>query len=145
MAQARQGGAQVVGGIDGREPHGGNAGAVQEGLLLQAVLGDPQGPRIWRDRRAQLRQLVQGDGRHVLELEGDDVGGLRQRFQTLWVVIGGDDGVGGDAGRRGVGLGVEDGDVEAKARGGQGQHAAKLAAAQDSDGRAGRQGIARWV
>jgi hypothetical protein len=119
--------------VDGREADGGDAGGVQEGLLLQPVLGDGQRPGAGGHRRAQPLQLSHGGGGDVLELEGDHLGELRQGAQGGQIVVGGDDRVGRHPRGWGIRLRRQDRGIEAQASGRHRQHAAQLPPAEDAD------------
>ncbi|MNT06940.1 hypothetical protein D3C72_1416270 [compost metagenome] len=140
QAKRLDGGGEVIQGRDGGEVHGRCADGVQIGLLVHPVLSHGQGGRSRRDQGAGLGQLLDRQGGHVLELEGDDVAKATERLQRVGIVIGGGDLGARDAGGRAVGLGVEDHHVEAEARGGLAQHPAQLAPAENAEGRSGAQG-----
>ena len=75
--------------------------------------------------------------RHVFELEGDHVHAFGEGADGVEVVVGGVDFDVGDLAGGRVVFGGERVDAVAEAPGGDGEHAAQLAAAQYADGRAG--------
>ena len=139
--KSRQRATQVLGAVDGGEGDGGHAARVEEGLLLEAGPGRRPGPgRRARPRRPARPARSTAAAGTFSNSKVTTSAGLGQGLQGR-----------GDRHRRATMVraatrlagasasGVEDDDVEAQARGGQGQHAAELAAAQDADGRAGRE------
>ena len=80
---------------------------------------------------------VDASGRYVLEFEGDDIHVFGEALHGLHVVVGGHDFAVGDVTGGRVGFGRERVDAVAHAPGGDGDHAAELAAAEDAEGRTG--------
>ena len=90
----------------------------------------------WNGRTPSVtRQRLDGQ---VLELVGDDVARLGEAFQRAASSIGAVRPGGGDFGRGAGRLGRVDMAAIAEAGGGDREHAAELAAADDADRRAGR-------
>ncbi len=115
---------------------------VDEALLGDAVLRHAQQVRALRHRALPLAgaaHLVERIGVHVLELVGEHVALGGEFADGGLVVIRGDDLEIADLRGRTVRGRVEYADAEAHVLGGQGHHAAQLAAADDADGGAGHQ------
>ncbi len=91
----------------------------------------------------RLQLFARRDGRlgHVLELVGDDIDLGGEAGQGGLVVVGAAHMAGRDVARDRMVLGRIDDAAIAQPRGGEGGHAAQLAAAQDADGRARREGF----
>jgi hypothetical protein len=115
-----------------------DAEIANEALFDQAVLrhGECRGTGT---QRLQAGEDLGGAGRDVLELVGDDVDLSGEGGERRLVVIGGDGLVRGDLEGRALRIGTVDVGPEAEAGGGQRQHAAELAAAEDADGRVERE------
>ena len=124
---------QILGVIHGGEGGGLQAEVAQEGLLDQPVLADGQRAAVGVDRAMRLKR-VEGRGGDVLELIGHDIDRPGKGRQRIEVLIGRGRHAVGNMARRGIGGGFVDMGPVAKARGGDGQHPAKLAAAEDTDG-----------
>src|SRR5262245_33225662 len=110
----------------------------QKGLLSETILAGGQG----LGPRRQGLETAQYGGRlgwHILEFVCDDVDGSSEGFERLAVVIGGASVMGRDLKGRAFRLGREDMALQSETRGGEGQHTAKLAAAQYADDGIGRQ------
>src|SRR6185437_11952731 len=114
---------------------GGDVDRAQEVLLLEAVLRDAQriGPGAHRLQRGEHFDAL---GRHVLELEGNNVDRGGELAQGGAVAVIGGGGARGHALGRALRLGREDVAAIAQRRRGKRGHAAELAAAQDADGAA---------
>ncbi len=125
------------------EPHRGRPHLVEEALFLEAVLRHRQRPGAWGHLATEVDQPLHRGGWHVLELEGDDVGGLGQGLEPLCVVIGGGDLAVGDLGGRAAAVRVQHHGFQAEPGRRHRQHAPKLAAAHDADGVARLQGERR--
>src|SRR4051812_25863361 len=135
-AEGGQGGPEVVQRADGRERGDREAGAGQEPLLAQPVLGGVE-HGAGRPHGSVLRGGLGGGGGDVLELEGDHVHAAGEIAHRVEVVVGGLDLAVGDLAGGGVVVGGEGVDPVAHAPRGDGEHAAELTAAQDPDSRAG--------
>ena len=82
-----------------------------------------------------------GGRRNIFELEGDDADARGKTAHGVEIVIGSDDfEVGHLTGGR-VGVGRKSVHAVAHAAGGDREHAAKLAAPENTDGRAGKNGL----
>ncbi|MNP05627.1 hypothetical protein D3C76_975820 [compost metagenome] len=117
--------------LDVGEGRSGDAQLLEHRLLEPAVAGDAQGFGAGVDRH-ELREEGHGLGRHALELEGHQVDLVGQLAQVVLVAV-----VGADVLAEGLGAGVrrrvEEGEVHAQRSARQGQHAAELAATDDTD------------
>ena len=127
-----------------------DAEAGGEGLLCNPVLCRLKRGRA-RAGKAALSDDLQGGSRHILEFAGHGINARREPAQAFDVVIG----CGGCRGRHLSGraclrIGGIDMRPDAELRGGDGNHPAKLAAAEDADargalsvaaGRAGHDGL----
>ena len=78
---------QIVLGLDSRIGRGGHADARQESFFRNAVLRDFGGADGGANASVASRNLERFGG-HVLELEGNDVAGLRERLERVLVAIG---------------------------------------------------------
>ena len=87
--------------------------------------------------RPDRRQHLGRARRHVLELVGHDVDGLSEGGQLGLVLVGGDGLGAADVEGRAVGIGAVDVGAQAEPRGGDAEHAAELAAAENADRVAG--------
>ncbi len=137
-AEPRQGAFDVPGVGDGGKVGGRHAEAAEEFLLVDPVLGDRQGALARGGQGAEGLELLDHSSRHVLEFEGDHVAGGGEGLKGLTIVVGRFQRPGGHARGGRIRLGLQDRHVEAEAGGGQGQHAAELAAAEHPDRRTGR-------
>src|SRR5690606_5213059 len=117
--------------LDIGKVRGRNAEVLEHRLLEPAVTGDAQrlGARVHRD---ELREEGHGLGRHAFELEGHQIDIIGQAAQVLVVVV-----VTTQVLAQRLGTGVrrriEEGETHAQRRTRQGQHAAQLAATDDTD------------
>ena len=82
--------------VDRPEGDGVDPRAIQEGFLVDPVLGHRQGPGVWRGFGSQFSEGFQRPGRNVLELERDYLGVSRKRGERLAVIVGRDDSPSGD-------------------------------------------------
>src|SRR3712207_240793 len=118
------------------------ARAPQELLLPEPVLRGPERPQA-RPYGHQGGDLLDGLGRDVLELQGDDVHLAGEPARGVEVLVGRAPLAVGDAACRSVPLGGEDVDRVAHPAGGDDQHPAQLAASEHADGGPGRQSAAQ--
>ena len=102
-------------------------------FLLEPVLRDGQRSPVGPDDGVLLR-FDDGRGRHVLELEGDDIDRLRKGADGGQVVVGCVDLEVGDLSGRGVVIGRERVDAIAETARGHREHPPELPAAEHSDG-----------
>jgi hypothetical protein len=116
----------------------GNANPVQEGLLLAPVLRDREGLCTGIKVVARGLDRLGGGGRDVLEFQCDDGAGGGEFCQQCLVIIGTFPVAAGNARSGRVVFRAIDVDIETQALRGIRQHAAQLAAAQDSDNAAWR-------
>ncbi len=121
-----------------------DAATGHEGLFSDTILRDGQRLGPWPHRHDSLEKCRRVY-RHVLELVGDDIDLARERFQMRQIGIAAVCRAAGDVERRAmriVGIHVR---LEAEAGSGVRQHACELAAAENADGAAGRQGSVALV
>src|SRR5690242_6070605 len=110
------------------------AASLDKGLLARTILRD--GERAGRGPELVAEHLERFD-RQVLELVGGDVDLARERAERAHVVEFRASDSGGDIGGAALFVRVEDVALVAELGGGDGEHPAELAAADDADGRAG--------
>ncbi len=122
--------------VDRRERGGASAQAGHEALFLQPVLRDLQRP----GRRVQRLEPGQRGGGDILEFVGDDVHARREPRQRGRIAERALREMAGDLGGNTVGIGCVDMGAIAELRGGDRKHPPQLAAADDADGGAGRDG-----
>lgn len=142
LSAISDGGVKLLEGVDLTPGCGLDAVPVDEGLLVDAVLGNAQQVGALRGRD-QVTHLVDGFGVDVLELIGEHVGLLRQIMDGGLVVVLTDDLEIGHLRGRTVRRRVEYADAEAHVLRAQCHHAAELSAADDADGRSGLQHLHR--
>ena len=142
VMQVIDGGVKLLEGVDLTPGCGLDAVPVDEGLLVDAVLGNAQQVGALRGRD-QVTHLVDGFGVDVLELIGEHVGLLRQIMDGGLVVVLTDDLEISHLSGRAVRRRVEYADAEAHVLRAQCHHAAELSAADDADGRSGLQHLHR--
>ena len=142
VMQVIDGGVKLLEGVDLTPGCGLDAMPVDEGLLVDAVLGNAQQVGALRGRD-QVTHLVDGFGVDVLELIGEHIGLLRQIMDGGLVVVLTDDLKIGHLRGRAVRRRVEYADAEAHVLRAQCHHAAELSAADDADGRSGLQHLHR--
>ncbi len=106
-------------------------------LLANAVLRDRKRSTVRTDDGVPLR-FGDGCGRDVFELEGDDVDAAGERAHGVEVVVRRVDLFVGDLAGRRVVVGRQRVDAIAEPAGRHGEHAPKLTATQDADGRTGK-------
>ena len=104
-------------------------------LLGEAVLGHREAAARPGDTVTRAARNVDGGGRDVLELVGDDVDGRGEIGERRLVVVGRDGAGGGDGEGRALRVGAVDVAGEAELGRGHRQHAAELAAAENADDR----------
>ena len=133
MPRAARADVQLRERADRREGGDRDAGAGEEPLLPQPVLGGVE-DRSRRPHGSVRGGGLGGVGGDVLELEGDDVHPAGEVADRVEVVIGGLDLAVGDLAGGGVVVRGEGVHPVAHPAGGDGEHAAELAAAEDADG-----------
>src|SRR6185312_9950109 len=125
--------------LDRRPRRGAGAGAVEEALLRDPVLADPQDRGRGADRLERCEK-IEPFGADILELEGNHVDRGGEGAQRRGVLILAEGDAGGDLRGRAVLLGREDVAAIAQTGRRQRRHAAELAAADDADRRVRSQG-----
>ena len=138
VANARKRAPQIVERIDGGVGGDGNAKSVHEVLLGEPVLGDGERLRRRKDGNDARRGVERRCG-HILELASHDIDTRGKSRDRIAVAIRADRCCRRDVEGRGLALVGIDVRLEAESRGSHGEHAAELAAAEDTDRAAGRQ------
>ena len=101
-------------------------------LLRELILDDGEGAAGGLDVHARVLELLERGDVDVLDLDRDHVAILGEGEDILAVLEGTLGGDGGDGGG-GLEAGLEAVEANAHGRGGDGEHAAELAAAEDAD------------
>ena len=138
-AEVTRGGVEVGVGFHFAEGRGGEAIVAEESFLPQPLLSGVENVAGGPDNGVASGDFG-GDGRDVLDLEGDDADALGEVGEALLIEVIPDRFDISDLARWRVGVRRVNGDTIAELAGGEGQHPAQLAAAEDADGGAGEDG-----